>query len=62
MKVSLQHLSVKPILAFLECLVYNKASPAVLANYVSVIKAKFILYDLLYHVCENVKKIFFEIC
>ena len=55
MKVTLQHLSVKVILAFLECLVCNKVSPAVLANYVSAIKAKCILYNLSYHVCENVK-------
>ena len=35
MKVSLQYLSVKVLLAFLECLVCNKASAAVLSNYVS---------------------------
>ena len=54
MKVAVQPLSVKVILAFLKCLVCNKASPAVLANYVSI-KAKCILYNLSYHVCENVK-------
>ena len=55
MKVALHHLSVKVILAFLECLVCNKVSPAVLANYVAAIKAKCILYNLSYHVCANVK-------
>ena len=45
----------KVVLAFLQCLVCNKASPAVLANYVSGIKAKCILYDLSYNVCENAK-------
>ena len=55
MKVTLQHLSVKVILAFLECMVCNKVSPAVLANYLSAIKAKCILYNLSYHVCKNVK-------
>ena len=55
MKVSLQQLSVKVILAFLECLVCNRVSPAVLANYISAVKAKCILYNLSYHVCENVK-------
>ena len=55
MKVSIWYVSVKVVLAFIECLVCNKASPVVVANYVSAIKAKCILYYLSYHVCDNVK-------
>ena len=46
MEVSLHHLSVKVMFAFMKCLVCNKASPAVLPNYVSAIKARCLLYDV----------------
>ena len=55
MGVSLHHLSVEILLAFLECLIANDVSVVVLCNYVSAIKAQCIMYDLKYHVCNSVK-------
>ena len=43
--VVLVHFNVKVILPFLECLVQNKCSSAMVENYVSAIKASFILYE-----------------
>ena len=56
MKVALHYLSVKVILAFLECLVCYKVSPAMLANYVAVIKAKCILYIICHIMCVKMSK------
>ena len=55
MKVSLHHLSVEILLAFLECLLTNGVSVVVLCNYLSAIKAQCIMYDLQYNVCNSVK-------
>ena len=55
MGVSLRHLSVEILLAFLECLLANDVSVVVLCNYVSAIKAQCIMYDLKYNVCNSVK-------
>ena len=38
--------NVKVVLSFLECLVANECSASMIANYVSAIKASFIMYDL----------------
>ena len=38
---------------FLECLVSNAVSPYMLANYVSAIKASFILYELPFQVLDH---------
>ena len=45
----------KIILSFLECLVHNDCSACMIANYVSAIKANFVLYDLPYTVLEHPK-------
>ena len=52
-KVALFGVSVKVITSFLECLVTNKCSVSMIANYLSAIKAKLIAYDLYFHVCEH---------
>ena len=45
----------KVLLAFLECLVLNHCSTCVVTNYLSVIKAYFVLYDLSFVVFEHPK-------
>ena len=54
MKVSLTSVSVK-VLLFLECLVVNKCSMSMICNYVSAIKANFLVYDLPFEVCDYPK-------
>ena len=54
-KVLLLQVNVKVILSFLACLVTNKCSNVLIANYVSAIKAQFILYDLLFTVLQHPK-------
>ena len=44
--VILADVNVKFILSFLECLAQNQCSCAMIENYVSAIKASFILYEL----------------
>ena len=46
---------IKVILAFLECLVINSCSTSVIGNYVSAIKAHFVLHDLCFEVFHNPK-------
>ena len=53
-KVSMVNISVK-VLAFLECLVYNQCSACVIANYVSAIRANFILFDLPFSILDHPK-------
>ena len=45
MGILLSSVNVKVVLAFLECLSENGVSPNMLCNYVSAIKAKFVIYD-----------------
>ena len=45
-KVSIVNVNVKVVLSFLECLVVNSCSYCMVANYVSAIKANFVLFDL----------------
>ena len=52
-EVLLVDVNVKVILAFLECLVQNKCSFTMVKNYVSAIKASFILYELPYVVFNH---------
>ena len=52
-KVALPDVSVKVIMSFLECLVINKCSVSMTTNYLSAIKAKRVVYDLNFHVCEH---------
>ena len=55
MRMSLNDVSIKVLLSFLECLVVNKCSVSMICNYVSAIKANFIVHDLPFHVCEHPK-------
>ena len=54
MGVSVARVDVKVILSFLECLACNKCSVAMISNYVSAIKACFVLYDLLFHILDQI--------
>ena len=45
-RVLLHSVDVKILLSFLECLVSNNCTYSMLCNYVSAIKASFVLYDL----------------
>ena len=51
----LAHVNVKVILAFLECLVQNTYSSDMVENYVSTIKASFVLYELHFVVFKHPK-------
>ena len=53
--VVLVDVNVKVILAFLECLVQNKCSNAMVENYVLAIKASFVLYELPFVVFNHSK-------
>ena len=53
MKVSLVNISVKVLLSFLECLVSNRCSVTMVANYISAIKASLTLYDLNFNICNH---------
>ena len=59
MKVSLASLSVKVVLSFLECLFANKCPVSMICNYVSAIKANFIVYDLPFETCIHPKVKYF---
>ena len=48
MGVSLRHLSLEILLAFLECLLANDVSVVVLCNYLSAIKAQCIMCNIMY--------------
>ena len=45
--------NVKVILSFLECLVVNSCSYCMVANYVSAIKANFVLFDLPFYLPQS---------
>ena len=51
----LSSVDTKVILSFLECLVHNNCSGCMIENYVSAIKANFVLYDLPSTVLEHPK-------
>ena len=53
--VILPDINVEVIMSFLECLVENNCSCAMLENYISAIKANCILYDLTYYVFDHPK-------
>ena len=58
-KMSLQSVSLVTILAYLEFLVKNNVSVNMVANHVSAIKAKFIMYDLQYVILDHPKVRYF---
>ena len=53
MSVLPQSADVKILLSFLECLVSNNCTYSMLCNYVSAIKASFVLYDLPYDLLDH---------
>ena len=59
MKVALSDVSIKVIVSFLECLVANECSASMVANYMSAIKANFIVFDLNFYVCDHPKVKYF---
>ena len=54
-KSALSNINVKVILSFLECLVKNSSSSCMVANYVSAIRASFVMYDLSYYMLDHPK-------
>ena len=58
-KMNLQSVSLVTILAYLEFLVKNSVSVNMVANHVSAIKAKFIMYDLQYAILDHPKVRYF---
>ena len=51
-KACIVNVNVKVVLLFLECLVFNSCSYCMVTNYVSAIKANFVLYDLPFGVLD----------
>ena len=60
MGVAMNSIDVKVVLSFLECFVINKCSTAMISNYVSAIKACFVLHDLPYHLLDHPKVKLFQ--
>ena len=60
MDVSVARVDVKVILSFLQCLICNKCSVAMISNYVSALKACFVLYDLPFHILDHPKIKYFQ--
>ena len=55
MKISVFHVDCKCILSFMECLVKQQTSVHMLSNYISAIKAMFVMFHLDYKVLEDPK-------
>ena len=55
----LLYVKIKVVLSFLECLVINDCSVSMIENYVSAIKAHFVLHDLSFTVFEHPKLKYF---
>ena len=55
MGVPIQNVNVKILLSFLECLVSNNIAYSMLCNYVSAIKASFVLYELPHGILDHPK-------
>ena len=60
MDVSVARVEVKVIPSFLECLICNKCSVAMISNYLSAIKACFVLYDLPFHILDHPRIKYFQ--
>ena len=58
-KSCITNVNVKMVLSFLECLVLNACSFCMIANYVSALKANFVLYDLFFEVLDHPKMKYF---
>ena len=60
MKISVLHVDSKCILSFMECLVKQRTSVHMLSNYISAIKAMFVVFHLDYRVLEDPKIKYFK--
>ena len=58
-KCMLSNVNIKVIRSFLECLVHNNFSVYMIENYISAIKANFVLYNMPYTVLEHPKLRYF---
>ena len=58
-KCAFVNINIKLILSFLECLVRSSCSVGMVANYVSAIRASFVMYDLPYHALDHPKVTYF---
>ena len=58
-KSCIVNVNVKMVLSFLECLVSNLCPCCMIANYVSALKAHFVLYDLPFEVLDHPKVKYF---
>ena len=58
-KSCIANVNVKMVLSFLECLVSNACSYCMVANYVSALKANFVLYDLPFDLLDHPKVKYF---
>ena len=53
MQVALMEIDVNVIMSFCECLVVNNCSVSMIANYLSAIKASFLLYNISYSLLDH---------
>ena len=60
MKVTLLDMDVNVILSFCECLVINNCSVSMIANYLSAIKASFVLYNMSYSLLDHPRIKYFQ--
>ena len=60
MKVALKDMDVNVILSFCECLVINNCSVSMIANYLSAIKASFVLYNMSYSLLDHPRIKYFQ--
>ena len=60
MQVTLKEINVNVILSFCECLVINNCSVSMIANYLSAIKASFVLYNMCYSLLDHPRIKYFQ--
>ena len=60
MQVALKEIDVNVILSFFECLVINNCSVSMIANYLSAIKASFVLYNMSYSLLDHPRIKYFQ--
>ena len=60
MQVALKEIDVNVILSFCECLVLNNCSVSMIANYLSAIKANFVLYNMPYSLLDHPRIKYFQ--
>ena len=60
MGVAMVEIDVNVILSFCDCLVANKCSVSMVVNYLSVIKARFVLYNMSYSLMDHPRIMYFQ--